>query len=378
MIASTVASIRIPNLAITIVPLNSVRRPNITPVMSAIEKPFTYLQDNVPQWLQDVTSMEEKVVAMQQENSKIQMSQSPLGKQRSDSIESIRSARLNAIAENTPPSNGTNTDLAGSRKRKSLSVSSGRVSNSLRHRKTMVVVNYDGDMQKSFELLVRAIGTGRHMLRKAICEVRMTGATAQASSSEDDDDGEEEDEAFILSKNASRAHMYRIRARATAIRSGRPGGIAGCDEVLSTTDKTLEQSQELCEKAAHLILRDGDCRKELEGVRKAFEALLETAKTEVEKCNALKSQETPELQAHEASDTSVSSNESPSSYWELTPHSSLPESELQPQSKTTLPEGSTAPNSSAPKIVDIEVDDDDETDDDFVMPPVRLTSRFNR
>ena len=132
--------------------------------MSDIEKSFTYLQDNIPQWLQDVATVEEKVTAMQEDNINVPISQSPFGKRRSDSIDSIR---LDAIVEDTAPSNGTNTALAGSRKRKSLSVSSGRQSSSSRHRKTMVVVSYDGDTQKSFELLVRAIGTGRNMLRKA-------------------------------------------------------------------------------------------------------------------------------------------------------------------------------------------------------------------
>jgi hypothetical protein len=337
--------------------------------MSDMEKSFTYLQDNIPQWLQDVTTVEEKITAMQEDNTQVFISQSPFGKRRSDSIESIP---LDAIVEDAAPSNETNTALAGSRKRKSLSVSSGRQSSSSRHRKTMVVVSYDGDTQKSFELLARAIGIGRNMLRKARMEARMNVMAAQAESSEEDDNDDDEEGEGIVPKDNYRSRMSSFRARSAARRSGRLG-VSGATipaALFETTDKTLEQAQELCEKSAHLTLREGDCRKELDGVRKAFQTLLETAKTAVEKCNALKSQDLPELQAHETSDTSVSSNEPETKYKKHTP---LPVAD----SKTTTPEGDTATASAPPKIIDIEVDDNDETDDDFVMPPVRLMSRYN-
>jgi hypothetical protein len=348
--------------------------------MSDIEKSFTYLQDNIPQWLQDISNVEEKVTAMQEENTKVFISQSPFGNRRSDSIESIQPARLDSIAEAAAPSNGTNTGLAGSRKRKLLSVSSGRVSNSSRHRKIMVVVSYDGDVQKLFELIVRAIGTGRNMLRKAKMEAKMNEMAAQAESSDDDDDVDDAEDNIMLSRDNYRSRMSSLRARSAARRSGRLG-VSGAlipAALFETTDKTLEQAQELCEKAAHLTLRDGDCRTELGGVRKAFGTLLETAKAEVEKCNALKSQDPPELQPHETSDTSVSSTEPETKYRKHIPQPSLPVADLDPQSKTTLSTAPTASDTAPPKIVDIEVDDDDESDDDFVMPPVRLTSRHNR
>jgi hypothetical protein len=230
--------------------------------MSDIERSFTYLHDNIPQWLQDIACVEDKVTAMQEENTKVSISQSPFGKRRSDSNASIRPARLDAITEDAAPSNRTDTDLAGSRKRKSLSVSSGRVSNSSRHRKIMVVVSYDGDVQKSFDLLVRAIGTGRNMLRKAKMEARMNEMAAQAESSDDDDDDndvDDEEDKVMLPRDNYRSRMSSLRARSAARRSGRLG-VSGAPipaQLFETTDKTLEQAQELCEKAAHLTLRDG-------------------------------------------------------------------------------------------------------------------------
>ncbi|KAG9193118.1 hypothetical protein G6011_03153 [Alternaria panax] len=332
--------------------------------MSDIEKSFAYLQDSIPQWLQDIAGVADKVTAMQNDNTKVPISQSPFAKPRTDSTASIRPA-LDAIPEDAAPSNATPADA-------------------LRHRpRTMVVVSYDGDMQKSFELLVRAIGTGRNMLRKAKMEARMNEMATQAESSEEDDDMDDDDGEADLSRINYRARMSSLRARSAARRSGRLGVSSGVNTpaaLFDTSDRTLEQAQELCEKAAHLTLRDGDCRKELDGVRENFEIMLEMAKVEVEKCNARKAQHPPELQAHETSDTSMSSLEPEMLYRKDMTQATLPLSELHTQAKTTLPQVSTT----APqplKIVGIEVDqedDDDDDDDDFVLPPIRLTSRLNR
>jgi hypothetical protein len=242
----------------------------------------------------------------------------------------------------------------------------------------MIVVSYDGDVQKAFELLVRSIGTGRNMLRKAKMEARMNEMAARAESSEEEDEDDDGEEDVSQSRINYRARMSSLRARSAARRSGRLGVSSGSPtpaELFDATDKTLEQAQELCEKAAHLTLRDGDCRKELEGVRTHFQSLLETAKTEVTKCNARKLHDPPELHAHDTSDTSVSSIEPETSYRKHAPQATLPEPTPESLPKTTDP---NAPTSMPPKIVDMEVDDDDDDDEPFIMPPVRLTSRFNR
>ncbi|KAF1944351.1 hypothetical protein EJ02DRAFT_452468 [Clathrospora elynae] len=348
--------------------------------MSDIEKSFSYLQDNIPQWLQDIVRVEEKVTVMQDDSTESSVSQLPFAQRRSDSIESIRPDRLGATAEEVPPSNGVHTDSVASRKRKTLSVHSGRFSGPSRYRpRRMVVVSYDGDVQKAFEVLVRAIGAGRNILRKAKMEAKMNEMAALAESSDDDDvDGEEEE--AIPSRNNYRPRMSSMRARSAARRSGRLGVSSGSNtpaELFETTDKKLEQAQELCEKAAHLTLREGDCRKELEDVRKNFETILETAKSEVTKCNVRRSQELPELRAQDTSDTSVSSIEPEASYENHIPQTSLPAPEAEAQPKIAAI-GPTASAPTPPKIVDIEVDDDDETgEEDFVMPPVRLTSRLH-
>jgi hypothetical protein len=332
--------------------------------MSDIDKSFKFLHEKIPQWLHDVASMEAKLVSMQDEIARIPVTMISFTTPKAESVTSppARKPELEGTPGETLPSN---------RKRKSLSVLSGRASGPARYRpRTMVVLTYDGELQKSFELLVRAIGSGRNLLRKAKMEAKMHELAALAGSSEDEGEADEEEEEAILAKISYRPRISSMRTRAAARRSG---GANAPVELLDATDKTLEQAQASVETSAHLTLRDGDCRQELQAVRQQFEQVLETAKTEVIKGNARMSLEPPTLHSHNVPDTPVSSSEP--SYKRHFPHVTTPQlAEPEPQPKSTL---AAAPTLSTPKIMDIEVDDDDDSDEeDFVMPPVRLTSRL--
>lgn len=351
--------------------------------MSETDKSFAFLQKSIPQWLQDVARIEKKVTAMQEQVTKVSISVSPFKK--SDSIESIRPVRLRAITEDNAPSRSAQTDPARNHKRKTPSVVSGRASGPSHYRpKQMVVMDYDGDMQKSFELLVRVVGTGRNMLRKARMEAKMNELAALAGSSDEEEEADDDDEEEVMvSKISYRPRMSSMRARAAARRGGRPGatGVSTTPvELIDTTDKTLEAAQGLCEKAAHLTLRDGDCRKELAQVRQDFEQVLETANTEMVKCNTRQLQESQESPPQDASDTSISSVEPP--YKDKFSSIRVPTPERTPPKKDILPDApkSITPAIIPPKAIDIEVDEDEEDEEDedvnFVMPPVRLMSRL--
>ncbi|KAF1928012.1 uncharacterized protein M421DRAFT_64118 [Didymella exigua CBS 183.55] len=353
--------------------------------MSDITKAFTFLQDTIPQWLRDINNVEERVSNMQQEIGRVSVSTSPFGKGKTGSMESTRPGKLDPVAEETTPSKPTMPfNQLVNRKRKSPSVTSGRASGPTRYRpKTMVVVSYDGDMQKTFELLVRGLATGRNMLRKAKMEAKMAELAAIAGSSEDEDDDEEDDqEEHIMSKISYRPQMASLRMRAAARRGrGGAGGPTPPAELFETTDRTLEQAQELCEKSAHLTLREGDCRAELKLAHVHLENVLSTAKMEIMKCAASQTQPTQTCQDQDTSDTSVSTIEP--SYKRHFPSISAPRPVMEPEAKlepVTTQSNLHAPVATsikAPKTMDIEVDDDDEEDEDidFVMPPVRFTSR---
>lgn len=230
---------------------------------------------------------------------------------------------------------------------------------------------------------MRAIGIGRNLLRKARMELKMNELAALATLSDEDDEAEAgadqvDHEQIGASRTSYQPRMSAMRARATARTSGRLGVSTGSNplaELFENTDKSLEQAQELCEKSAHLTLREGDCRNELAGIRRNFEDVLQIAKTEVVKCNARKSQEPPELLSHDTSDTSISSLEAPcqNHFAQVSLPTPIPE----PQPKMRLLAASTT-QVQGPRIIDLDVDDDDDDEEaDFVMPPIRLTSRLN-
>ncbi|KAF2248774.1 hypothetical protein BU26DRAFT_305577 [Trematosphaeria pertusa] len=332
--------------------------------MSDIEKSFNYLHDNIPQWFQDVAAVEEKIVKMQSELAKVPVSRSPPMKRKTGSVESIRG--LDAIREEPGSSTAAHSSPFTSRKRKTPSVLSGQASGPSKYRsRTMVVVYYDGQIQKSFETLVRAIGTGRNMLRKGKMAAKMDEMAALAGSDDDDDDDDDDDAVMSKIGYRHRTGLSSMRTRAAMMRSGRGPNNSNSTPVglFDSTDKALEQAQGLCERAAHQSLREGDCRKELDGVRKHFEEVLETAKKEVTKYAERK-----EKEAQQAAQQ------------ELIVKLQTPIPAPVPESKAILPaeiRPATGTTPTTTKVVDIEVDDeeDDEDDIDFVMPPIRLTSR---
>ncbi|KAF1966086.1 hypothetical protein BU23DRAFT_333170 [Bimuria novae-zelandiae CBS 107.79] len=329
--------------------------------MSEIEKSFLFLHDNIPKWSNDVTDIETKIVAMQSELSRIPVSRSLPFKKRTGSIASIRN--LDAIQEEPDaPSSEARQSEPNNRKRKEPSLFSGQQSGPAKLRsRTMVVVNYDGQIQTVFEQLVRAIGTGRNMLRKGKMAAKLDAMAALAGSSDEDD---EDDTDAIMSKIGYRHRrgFPSMRARGM-IRQVESSGTP--TERFDTADKALEEAQALCERAAHQSLREGDCRKELDGVRKNFDHVMDIAKGEVARHGAQQLEVKEREQPEEANQPPKP--ETPTAF-------PLPGFEKEPI-RTVIPPTLSTYNNGA-TIVDIEIDDEeDDADLNFVMPPIRLTSR---
>ncbi|KAK3626250.1 hypothetical protein LTR56_019921 [Elasticomyces elasticus] len=145
------------------------------------------------------------------------------------------------------------------RKRKTSSVCSGDQSGPCKYRsRAMTVVYYDGDTQKRFEKLVGDIGSGRNSVKKATMGTGVARLSRERSnSSSDDSSGSEEGEDTLdlkkLQYKTTRQHEAYIG----------PGS-----EAFDKIDKSLDLGQSLCERAAHQILRDGDCALELSNAKK--------------------------------------------------------------------------------------------------------------
>ncbi|KAK5731466.1 hypothetical protein LTR17_011354 [Elasticomyces elasticus] len=146
------------------------------------------------------------------------------------------------------------------RKRKTSSVCSGDQSGPCKYRsRAMTVVYYDGDTQKRFERLVGDIGSGRNSVKKATMGTGVARLSRERSNSSSDDDSsrsEEGEDTLDLKKlqyKTTRQHEAYIG----------PGS-----EAFDKIDKSLDLGQSLCERAAHQILRDGDCALELSNAKK--------------------------------------------------------------------------------------------------------------
>lgn len=327
--------------------------------MSDIEKAFAFLHQNTPSWIKDVTEIEGKIVRMQEELAKMPLSKSLL-KKRTGSVESIRDLDTPTPTDDQDNSHTPYIALHPSRKRKTPTVTSNNASGPPKFRsRMMVIVTYDGQIQKSFEALVRAIGTGRNMLRKAKMAAKAQEIAALAAFEEDESD-DEDPYAFVNSKigHRHRTGLSSLRAKGTMdVESEAATPATTPSEIFDIPDKALELAQGLCEKAAHQSLRDGDCRKELEGVKKHFQEIYERASVEVAK-HLAKKQAEEEARKRDESNSAIEP-------MEVEPTPAVPDVKPTPIVAAGPPPGG----------IDIEVDDEDDDDMDFVMPPIRLTSR---
>jgi hypothetical protein len=327
--------------------------------MSDIEKSFAYLHDNIPPWLKTLSEIESKIAIMQNEIAKVPVS--PL-KRKTGSVESIRD--LDDIVQDPDRSAPQQTSPARPGNPNPQPVDSGTPSASfkVRSKAMMIIVHYDGQIQKDFEQLVRNIGTGRNLLRKGKMAARAEALAELASSDSDSEGSDNEDVDNIRSKIQfrRRAGLSSMRSRPTTRAGANPSSSTSTPEALfDSTDKALEQAQSLCERAAHQSLREGDCRKELDSVRKHFQDILDSARTEVAKHKARREKEAERKASMEAKRTSTNST------------SSQAEAEIKPILPVKPP-----PPPVTTKSMEIEIDDEDEDDDlDIVMPPIRLTSR---
>lgn len=256
---------------------------------------FESLLESVPEWIVDLESILTSATETQLE---LQRANSPAGedlvegppekrpKIRSSSLRSRRSrdgsqsgrAIENRLLRRPSLRYLTNSDALrlSQRKRKTASVCSRDQSGPSKFRtKAAAVVYYDGSTQCRFEKLVRAIGSSRNSIRKGKMSAKVdslsrTGSSSSSSGASDEDDSGP--------RNAGLAYKSTRQQRGIGF------GLLDDTEAFDRVDKRLETAQTLCERAAHQILRDGDCRQEVDN-----------AKEEVAEARTLAERELPAL-----------------------------------------------------------------------------------
>ncbi len=153
------------------------------------------------------------------------------------------------------------------RKRKTASVCSGRDEGPYKYRsRAMVVIYYDGETQKQFETMVRDVSGCRNALRKGKMGARLD-MMSQKCLKEDGDS----DEPLEIPRIAFRSTRQSPRVASDHTKA------------FDQLDTLLEKAQMMCERAAHQVLRDGDCALEIRHAKQHFSEAKSLADAELVK-----------------------------------------------------------------------------------------------
>ena len=252
-------------------------------------KSFTHLSDNLPLWL---TKLDELSVQVTEQHARFttltQFTEVKLARKKTDSTESLR-PKANDNSQPTaivvtdtlvPPTSqpvSTNAVILKDttrnilRKRKPGSAWSGASGPQRYRTRSMIVVYYDSDIQDAFEMLVRNIAGARNNLRKG--KTAASFKTRMAAMGMGDP------------TSGPGAGLFPMLDPKMRLKIGINRQLEGTsmDSAFDSMDHDLEKAQSFCEIAAHQMLRDGDCREEIEATREKFESCLKIAKEEAEK-----------------------------------------------------------------------------------------------
>ena len=363
---------------------------------------FTYLTDNLPKWMTRIDGLSnhvsQKHAEYVQEYARL-LSDARPRKQKSPSVHSISSNK--DLPPNPPeePSPTTGGHLlsptlqpkadpveispfeAGNkylfaqtqRKRKAGSLVRSGASGPQKFRsRHQVVIYYDAYIQEQLEALVKSIGGARNNLRKG--KMSRTAATGfplpSLSRGPEDTYG-------MFSYGSPRAMPMPTKGPALDPKLSRTSTLpANGDLPFAEADKILEQSQGLCETAAHQILRDGDCALELLSVRRNLETVTSMAESSI---NKLKAEEEQKQKQPEESNLKIEADNRAGSESDCTLVAETPPLEaakLAPAVDVVVEETKVPINSAASP--DIEVDDDSDASSIVVDITKFRTARNSR
>lgn len=269
-------------------------------------KSFTYLTDNVPLWL---TKLDELSVRVTEQHTRFtrltQYTEVKLARKKHDSTESLRPKADDApsptaivITDTSVPATSQpvssnavilkDTTRNMLRKRKPGSALSAASGPQRYRTRSMIVVYYDSDIQDAFEQLVRNIAAARNNLRKG-----KTAATFKNRMA-----------AMATGDFSSGGGHFPLLDPKMRLKVGINRPLSGLDTSTDTAfeimDHDLEKAQNLCEIAAHQMLRDGDCREEIGETKEKFQDCLKIATNEAEK---EREKEAKEKEVEEAEET---------------------------------------------------------------------------
>lgn len=261
---------------------------------------FKHLTDNLPSWLSKLEDLSSQVSEQHAKFSELTAAtEFKLTRQKTGSTESLRPQEEKAHEEEnpaetpieTPPTSNlepsslqikANDVLAikeARRKRKPGSALSDASGPQKYRTRSMVIVYYNSDIQDAFELLVRNIAGARNNLRKARAAATFKARMASLDMA-----------SSLFSAGGERGLDIKS---GLSMKRANPESANTCP-AFDIIDKDLENSQIACEKAAHQMLRDGNCKEELLRTKNNFQNSLRLAEKEVERLREEEAQQAAE------------------------------------------------------------------------------------
>ncbi len=265
------------------------------PSMEPIES-FTYLVDNIPQWLTKVEDLNTRCDEQYDrfykltKHGEVKLTR----KKKNDSTESLRPKdtttvpflQIDDTKGPTPvlgvTSNGVpvskpkpHSDAAAhlpssasrTLKRKPTSALSAVSGKDGYRTKSMIVVYYDSAIQEGFESIVKQISNARNSVRKG--RTTATFQTRMASMG-------------LPSVNSDTSPSAKFMMPSIG-RTKESAADKQKFKVYDESDRHLEEAQNLSERAAHQFLRDGDCIIEIEAIKKRIRTVQHLATKELER-----------------------------------------------------------------------------------------------
>ncbi|KAK5132408.1 hypothetical protein LTR08_009091 [Meristemomyces frigidus] len=256
---------------------------------------FMALLESVPKWIADLEAILKATNTRQHESVLENQPASPPAlankPSKSSSLRSRCSAVLKVQTETAatpgtsqatllrpqlPHKASSDAPRLSQRKRKTASACSGDRSGPSKFRsRSMVVTYYDGDVQKRFERVVRAIGSCRNAVRKGKMGAKFDSLSRSGSNSSEASSSSGGKDVIV--------DFGKLGYRSIGPRQTECGVFGRHDntEVFDKVDNLLEKGQSLCERAAHRVLRDGDCALELTHANEHIAEVQSLAKAEV-------------------------------------------------------------------------------------------------